>query len=90
MHQIPSHQRELSSLFKLVRTGLKKEPTFLDYQIHLKRLHRIENLLDRLEVDKNLDELNELEYLLIRAFEMVRKLANMDFQIKQILGKIDL
>ena len=87
VRQIPAHQREFRSLFKLIRSGLKKEPTFLDYQVHLKRLHRIETLLDKLEID-DLDEINELESLLLQAYEMVRKLASMDFQIKQILGKL--
>ena len=44
-------------------------------------------LLDKLEID-DLDEIIELEDLLTGAYEMVRKLARMDFQIKQILRKI--
>ena len=85
--QIPTHQKEFRSLFKLIRSGMKKEPTFLDYQVHLKRLHRIENLLDRLEMD-NVENINELADLLIQAHELVRNLARIDFQIKRILGKI--
>ena len=87
VHQIPTHQKEFHSLFKMIRSGLKKEPTFLDYQVHLKRLHRIVMLLDKLEID-DLDEIIELEDHLTQAYEMVRKLARMDFQIKQILRKI--
>ena len=85
--QIPAHQKEFHALFKMIRSGLKKEPTFLDYQVHIKRLHRIVMLLDKLEID-DLDEILELEDLLTGAYEMVRKLARMDFQIKQILRKI--
>jgi hypothetical protein len=81
----PSFQKELKTLLASLKKTLNKPIALLPYQKQISTLSRCIILLDKLEKDRQIEEMAELETIIEKSAKLGQQLIALDRKLKKLL-----
>jgi hypothetical protein len=85
--QIPAFQKEVKSIYSSFTRDLTKSLSIVPYSEQIGRLNRAVELLDKLELDSQIERISELQTLIEKANRVSAQLYDLDKQIKNIANE---